>query len=56
MLICGSDNAAAVFNIGQVGLHKVNLAAIRIQVGSNGVSPFCIAPTNDKSRGPTFHK
>ena len=24
--------------------------------GSNGVSPFCIAPAKDNSRGPAFHK
>jgi hypothetical protein len=56
VLVRGSDNAAAIFNIGQVRLHKVNLAAIRMQIGSNGVSPFGIAPAKDNSRGPAFHK
>jgi len=56
VLVRGSDNAAAIFDIRQVSLDKVNLAAIRMQIGGNGVSPFCISPANDKSRCSTFYK
>jgi hypothetical protein len=56
VLVCGSDNAAAIFDIRQVSLHKEDPAAIRMQIRGNGVPPFCVAPANDKSCRSTFYK
>lgn len=54
LLVGGGDDAAAILDAGQIGLHKVNAAGGRVECGGDGVAAFRVSSANDQPGNATL--
>src|SRR6266487_433595 len=55
-LIGGGHNGTAIFNTGEVGLHKANVTLIGVKVSRYCLTSFGVAPADDHSCDSTLGK